>query len=60
MKINKFSVTLKELLAISRKESDWMAEKFLCPATVQETSKTDQVIINFLCTTHIMKEKWYW
>ena len=42
MKSNKLSVTLKETLAIYRKESDRMAEKFLWPATLQEISKTDK------------------
>ena len=60
MNSNKLSVTLKEILPIYRKDSVRMAEKFLWPATLQEISKTDkdyQVMMNFLCTTRIMKEK---
>ena len=37
-----------------------MAENFLRLVTLQENSKTDEdheVIINFLCTTCIMKDK---
>ena len=43
-----------------RKEWYWMAKNFLWLVTLQENSKTDEdheVIINFLCTTCIMKYK---